>query len=128
MIRRPPISTRTDTLFPYTTLFRSFTVARLEADIVDRDHGGLVLALAGAGLAEVFGCDHGALLMGMRGVRGVKGTKENGGVEVVGAMKSRRAAIPFLPLLPLLPRFRQEERRVGKECVSQCRSRWSPNH
>src|SRR3546814_6867912 len=24
MIRRPPISTRTDTLFPYTTLFRSF--------------------------------------------------------------------------------------------------------
>src|SRR3546814_11072916 len=26
MIRRPPISTRTDTLFPYTTLFRSFFV------------------------------------------------------------------------------------------------------
>src|SRR3546814_4001771 len=25
MIRRPPISTRTDTLFPYTTLFRSLT-------------------------------------------------------------------------------------------------------
>src|SRR3546814_20829983 len=24
MIRRPPILTRTDTLFPYTTLFRSF--------------------------------------------------------------------------------------------------------
>src|SRR3546814_4851797 len=24
MIRRPPIPTRTDTLFPYTTLFRSF--------------------------------------------------------------------------------------------------------
>src|SRR3546814_10797456 len=24
MIRRPPKSTRTDTLFPYTTLFRSF--------------------------------------------------------------------------------------------------------
>src|SRR3546814_10727770 len=23
MIRRPPVSTRTDTLFPYTTLFRS---------------------------------------------------------------------------------------------------------
>src|SRR3546814_19623483 len=29
MIRRPPRSTRTDTLFPYTTLFRSFR----EADI-----------------------------------------------------------------------------------------------
>src|SRR3546814_12423051 len=26
MIRRPPRSTRTDTLFPYTTLFRSFEV------------------------------------------------------------------------------------------------------
>src|SRR3546814_2939992 len=26
MIRRPPRSTRTDTLFPYTTRFRSFTV------------------------------------------------------------------------------------------------------
>src|SRR3546814_6056504 len=28
MIRRPPRSTRTDTLFPYTTLFRSIEVAR----------------------------------------------------------------------------------------------------
>src|SRR3546814_12071145 len=27
MIRRPPRSTRTDTLFPYTTLFRSETIA-----------------------------------------------------------------------------------------------------
>src|SRR3546814_20044457 len=27
MIRRPPRSTRTDTLFPYTTLFRSHTAA-----------------------------------------------------------------------------------------------------
>src|SRR3546814_10861226 len=26
MIRRPPISTRTDTLFPYTTLFRSVSL------------------------------------------------------------------------------------------------------
>src|SRR3546814_7403442 len=29
MIRRPPRSTRTDTLFPYTTLFRSRALARL---------------------------------------------------------------------------------------------------
>src|SRR3546814_2037050 len=35
MIRQPPRSTRTDTLFPYTTLFRSFT---LEAHITyDRE-------------------------------------------------------------------------------------------
>src|SRR3546814_19657478 len=26
------------------------------------------------------------------------------------------------------PRCRSEERRVGKECVSTCRSRWSPYH
>ena len=25
-------------------------------------------------------------------------------------------------------RFRSEERRVGKECLSVCRSRWSPYH
>src|SRR3546814_19562026 len=29
MIRRPPISTRTDTLFPYTTLFRSDVITAL---------------------------------------------------------------------------------------------------
>src|SRR3546814_5984364 len=27
-----------------------------------------------------------------------------------------------------LSRCRSEERRVGKECVSTCRSRWSPYH
>src|SRR3546814_11603469 len=26
------------------------------------------------------------------------------------------------------PEGRSEERRVGKECVSTCRSRWSPDH
>ena len=25
-------------------------------------------------------------------------------------------------------RLRSEERRVGKECASMCRSRWSPDH
>src|SRR3546814_6865808 len=35
MIRRPPISTRTDTLFPYTTLFRSLGQA-LEVEILQR--------------------------------------------------------------------------------------------
>src|SRR3546814_7498983 len=46
MIRRPPISTRTDTLFPYTTLFRS--------DIVHRFHH-----LDAAGLAAAAGVDLG---------------------------------------------------------------------
>src|SRR3546814_11447771 len=31
MLRRPPRSTRTDTLFPYTTLFRSLGRLRIEA-------------------------------------------------------------------------------------------------
>src|SRR3546814_6641507 len=35
MIRRPPRSTRTDTLFPYTTLFRSQIVGDLEEGIED---------------------------------------------------------------------------------------------
>src|SRR3546814_11261175 len=30
--------------------------------------------------------------------------------------------------LRLAPRGRSEERRVGKECVSTCRSQWSPTH
>src|SRR3546814_5057005 len=34
MIRRPPRSTRTDTLFPYTTLFRSRVLRRKELDSV----------------------------------------------------------------------------------------------
>src|SRR3546814_15920536 len=29
---------------------------------------------------------------------------------------------------PLPTSIRSEERRVGKECVSTCRSRWSPYH
>src|SRR3546814_6740484 len=31
-------------------------------------------------------------------------------------------------LLALINESRSEERRVGKECVSTCRSRWSPYH
>src|SRR3546814_16071197 len=31
-------------------------------------------------------------------------------------------------LFVVRPHQRSEERRVGKECVSTCRSRWSPYH
>src|SRR3546814_19400329 len=37
MRRRPPRSTRTDTLFPYTTLFRSDGVALVVRGVVDED-------------------------------------------------------------------------------------------
>src|SRR3546814_18793682 len=38
MIRRPPRSTRTDTLFPYTTLFRSLLAARRHPRDFARHH------------------------------------------------------------------------------------------
>src|SRR3546814_14044506 len=40
MIRRPPISTRTDTLFPYTALFRSVSASFLLGD--EFIHGSIV--------------------------------------------------------------------------------------
>src|SRR3546814_14815924 len=58
-------------------------------------------------------------------------------------MAASRAQIPVPGLQPVLPNlmhahgalrsgllflYRSEERRVGKECVSTCRSRWSPYH
>src|SRR3546814_920478 len=39
-----------------------------------------------------------------------------------------RAAIFIIPPLVYIFVRRSEERRVGKECVSTCRSRWSPYH
>src|SRR3546814_1889717 len=47
MIRRPPRSTRTDTRFPYTTLFRSHA-ARTDADPGRHGPGG-----SGAALPEI---------------------------------------------------------------------------
>src|SRR3546814_8377861 len=67
MIRRPPRSTRTDTLFPYTTLFRSHAAAfatallgladeaeltRLAASVPDSGGVVFVPALAGLGRSE----------------------------------------------------------------------------
>src|SRR3546814_3081527 len=40
MIRRPPRSTRTDTLFPYTTLFRSAVGPPLGPEQAQRHHQG----------------------------------------------------------------------------------------
>src|SRR3546814_11885627 len=40
MIRRPPRSTRTDTLFPYTTLFRSPAAVALYRDLLGAEKIG----------------------------------------------------------------------------------------
>src|SRR3546814_14944253 len=48
MIRRPPRSTRTDTLFPYTTLFRSLRVLRARPrDVAQRLAGLARIAITG---------------------------------------------------------------------------------
>src|SRR3546814_14902289 len=59
-------------------------------------------------------------------------------VIVVGAVRLKLKLVLEAPVIalppPVLPivvgplKLRSEERRVGKECVSTCRSRWSPYH
>src|SRR3546814_582398 len=66
MIRRPPRSTRTDTLFPYTTLFRSY----VGLDGGDPDNLGL-----GLGAAEFARGGHlDAYLLGVSVPVGARGT------------------------------------------------------
>src|SRR3546814_19400374 len=45
---------------------------------------------------------------------------------VSGATLERQQAVTFQDFAKLVPG--SEERRVGTECVSTCRSRWSPYH
>src|SRR3546814_14135137 len=47
MIRRPPISTRTDTLFPYTTLFRSVDSSVVVPSLTTRPDPSLTVTTAG---------------------------------------------------------------------------------
>src|SRR3546814_13430338 len=107
MIRRPPRSTRTDTLFPYTTLFRSLFgahaagVPAIETVYPDfRDLDGLA-AYAARGRRDGF----------------------------TGMMAIHPAQVPVINAA-FTPGDdeRSEERRVGKECVRMCRSRWSRYH
>src|SRR3546814_13386006 len=51
-------------------------------------------------------------------------------IEAVAALASRAfAEAPNIHILATSREsLRSEERRVGKECVSTCRSRWSPYH
>src|SRR3546814_16683348 len=109
MIRRPPRSTRTDTLFPYTTLFRS---------------GQGVLRLVGIGVPLVWA-------LGALAAHFIGGLSWPISV-LLGAMLVITGPTVITPLLrqaKLARRTaRSEERRVGKASVSQCRSRWSPYH
>src|SRR3546814_21084648 len=61
--------------------------------------------------------------------------QDGGALDGVRIMKPETAAMAMSNLLPKGVTFegigggtRSEERRVGKECVSTCRYRWSPYH
>src|SRR3546814_15812446 len=116
MNRRPPRATRTDTLFPYTTLVRS---ARAEHEhaavpVVITLFDELLRTINGRFLDKTvdFLCSAGAKPR----VRFHLQIPESG-----FRARRRDAEGDDVPL-------RSEERRVGKECGSTCRFRWSPYH
>src|SRR3546814_15695386 len=133
MIRRPPRSTRTDTLFPYTTLFRSArppegsgspAAIRIRACGPARQRGrrSRVRPRPGDHLAQRVVAD----LPLQQPVADDPGRRR---VELELAGDGE-----IIVQLALEQRFvrgrvgRSEERRVGHECVSTCRSRWCPYH
>src|SRR3546814_11318706 len=117
MKRRPPGSTRTDTLFPYTPRFRSPTPGIDEgAPATDRSSVG--------GVAPTCGC--GGEFPPSNGCRRYRSEGNAAGEDVL-----EHHPVPDERIDRMLERrrpVRSEERRVGKECVSTCRSRWSPYH
>src|SRR3546814_21065496 len=122
MKRRPPRSTRTDTLFPDTTLFRSLTImlALFFTRIPFRERLFVAwIAPRGIVAAAVTGLF--ALRLSDYGVPGAEALVPLSFAVVIATIFAHGfTAQPFAR--------RSEERRVGKECVSQCRSRWSTDH
>src|SRR3546814_11801419 len=108
MIRRPPRSTRTDTLVPYTTLFRSDGTVQGMMDLmgIKYTHSGLA--------SSVIAIDK----------QLTKQTLVPHGIPMPGGMMVESQSLYSADPLPRP--YRSEERRVGNECVSTCRSRWSP--
>src|SRR3546814_13597003 len=102
MIRRQPRSTRTDTLFPYTSLVRSY--AGLAT--------GMVTDVTGAGgTAQGGTIDRLASNGGLIQATSTTASSSFSTDAQSGASAGRADA-------------RSEERRVGKECVGTCSSRW----
>src|SRR3546814_13776034 len=123
MTRRPPRSTRMDTLFPYTTLFRSDAAAVVDhtLDVAGGLRPGLLL-LEPFALAPVGGRYEAAAPQADAGSPRLafgRGIDRQGLFEYPGIAVTQQ---DFRDILPV----RSEARRVGKECVSTCRSRWSP--
>src|SRR3546814_11283325 len=102
MIRRPPRSTRTDTLFPYTTRFRSLLVAvfdttdsRSNQDVSDYLTSNLQDPLSrvdGVGDVNVFGAPH-AMRIWLNPQRlAAMALMPGDGVNAINAQKSEIAA------------------------------------
>src|SRR3546814_16195168 len=72
MVRRPPRSTRTDTTFPYTTLFRSIVEGQFRQLVDLRPHRRLDTGDAEAGRVTIDdeGRDPAARALGLVGARG----------------------------------------------------------
>src|SRR3546814_17829932 len=103
MIRRPPISTRTDTLFPYTSSS-------------DLQGACLVPALLVLGLRLAIGDQAGAGLDVHRAVLHHRGAQRDAGIHrAAGAEVADAADVDATPVR--LQLLRSEERRVGNECV-----------
>src|SRR3546814_18196313 len=119
MIRRPPRSPRTDTLFPYTTLFRS--KAR-RGDLVPergpfRGSDAIMKLEIRSGLCQAL--RHAQQRRYADAAREQERTACIDQREVIARRTDlHQVALPYDVV------HRSEERRVGKECVSTCRSRW----
>src|SRR3546814_12481685 len=114
MIRRPPISTRTDTLFPYTTLFRS------------REYG--IDAARSVGADPLRGHDMDLWLDDLN-IDQTFPELQWGRALSIDRLTNELAAHLNVPAEPIFDTVcRSEERRVRKESVRTCRSRWSPYH
>src|SRR3546814_15201869 len=119
MIRRPPRSTRTDTLFPYTTLFRSSTPMNTES----KARANLLQSLNWA-LHDAMDADSSVIVFGEE----VADPEGGGIVKVTQGLSSKFGNRVRSTPISEMAFMRSEERRVGKEGVSTCRSRWSPYH
>src|SRR3546814_17428191 len=125
MLRLPPRSTRTDTLFPYTTLFRSLPVqAGRDEEIDDQPVAGLppdALAMLGVGLHA--GADAAPEIVEVRREAAVRARHQRH--HVGKAARLRSLVGEHLVDVRAFVKVRSEERREGKGGVSTCRSRWS---
>src|SRR3546814_18848108 len=127
MIRRPPRSTRTDTLFPYTTLFRSSQFRRYVVPEGTVQRQRLEGSGGAAGLGGHVAPRRQALPRPQVGdrLRPDVRTELQHGRQRAGRPPARLRPGRVPPALRRHELRRTEERREGKECVSTVKKRGS---